>query len=230
MQNNQPIQYTATIQNVSEVTLYGQAAASYWQARLEGCSFQPASTDGRVDILLSATSARYMGSPFMELSISLAIQGSAAPSNFFLVQAFNSSAAFAWIERTFFQTPYYPAGLRVQGRLPAEIQASQGGRTILSAAMAGGEARLPTASQDEDWLIPIFLPAGKARKPQVERYFYGKLSGMTHVYPFVPGKDTFDLQPQAGTSLHDLKESGFTPKEWRIRPNAVHAKSKTYSR
>lgn len=226
-QTNQPIKFAARISNVLEVTVAGYVETAYWQRKLQGYHFQPAGSNGQTPVLISATSARYMGSPFRELSISTAVENLddlASQPGYFMVQAFNSSAPFAWVERNLFRTPYEHGDLRVQGQPQAEMVLSRRGKTLLAAGMAVGQ-RSPETSLDEDWLLPIFLPGHAAG---TQRYFFARLSGHTQVYPFLSGRDSLDLQAQSIPGLTWLQESGFTPKEWRIRLNASHAKSKTY--
>jgi hypothetical protein len=50
------------------------------------------------------------------------------------------------------------------------------------------------------------------------------------VYPFEPTTDTLVLPSKHDPVWDRLGDSRFTGREWRIRENATHAKSKTYQR
>lgn len=76
---------------------------------------------------------------------------------------------------------------------------------------------------DESWEGAIFLPSKRR-----EKYFIAKLSGKSKVCPFIE-TDRIELQADAKDVVFALLvNSGFAGKEWQMRSNAFHAKSKTY--
>jgi hypothetical protein len=166
-----------------------------------------------------------MGVRFTELSISIALDD-AAPARIFLLHAFNSVPWFAWAERTFFQTPYYPGQTQMQARAPARVELRLGPDTALSAAMC--EARAPAWRGEETWEGGILLPRRISRTARAERCFTARLSGLTEVYPFVSA-DEFELAPAPEAPiLQLLRDSGCAGREWHVRAAAVHAKSETH--
>ncbi len=211
--------YAADIANVHEVALQGLADLAFWQERLQAHGLAPSAVQGQASLLVGATAASYYGWPFRELTITVAAAPPAGPAGFFLASAFNSSAAFAWVERQIFRTPYRPARIDLQTAPPPRLSLARAGSPLLSAAMAA--ARPPQAEQEEDWQGPVYLSAGK--------YFNARLAGLTRLYPFTPG-DRLEICRGALPALDWLADSRFTPTAWRIRASARHARSPTYSR
>jgi hypothetical protein len=223
------IQYAAVVDHVREVTLFGTADWGFWQERLRTEGLRPYSRDGRAELMIIATDLKWMGIRFNELSISVATGAGDAVSvrdGAFLVRAFNSSRLLAFAERTFFQTPYYPASVQVEDRVPCFFKLSEAGEGVLSAGMSGTAPR--ARSGDELWQGAVHLPT----KPGSRRsLFFVKLSGQTEIYPFDSSSDALELKPPPGDNvLRWLAESNFAALEWHIRRDAVHAKSKTYKR
>lgn len=211
-----PITYISTITDVREVALIGTADLDYWRERLRNEGLEPFDDDGHASLLLTAIGSKFRGIPFRELSISVLVgDGSAA----FLAYAFNSSRLLAFAERTFFQTPYEPAGLTVDERVPAQMSVSVGRRTVFSARMAGQGA--PGREADALFEGPIYLPGGHS-------VFYARLSGAGHIYRFDPA-DTVTINSDGNHAIFDqLIESDFRGKEWLARDGAVHARSRTF--
>ncbi|MFO0811281.1 MAG: hypothetical protein U0746_21845 [Gemmataceae bacterium] len=225
------MKYDVEIANVREVSLVGTADLAYWADRLRPAGLHPTVADGRALLLLVAVAARFNGIPFHELSVSVFLSrevGGPGRDAGYLVHAYNSIRFFAWVERTFFRTPYYPASLEVACGPPASFRVSRGGATLLAASMASG--RQPTRDGDEYWEAPIYLP-GRGREADASRLFHAKLSGRTQTYPFEAGKDVLKLAPESGEPVVALlAESHFAGKEWVVRANATHGKSKTVAR
>jgi hypothetical protein len=119
-----------------------------------------------------------------------------------LLQAYNSVRFFAFCERAFFKTPYLHGNVRL-GETWVDVDG------VFSAELR--EYRPRTFMGEDGWSGEIDLPNG--------RYFVAQ--GMTERYP-VQATDRFELQ-------HPLLR-GFVPREWIIRADARHAKSKTYRR
>jgi hypothetical protein len=62
------------------------------------------------------------------------------------------------------------------------------------------------------------------------KFFIAKITGDTRVYPFLRSEDTVLLSPVRGSDvIQALIDSGFACKEWAVREDATHAKSKTYA-
>lgn len=174
---------------------------------------------------MSVTNAKFHGIPFRELSFGVFVsrrEDSDRPEGLYLVQAFNSVRFFAFVEQTFFSTPYSPGNLSVDIGPPARVELRERGRARFRVEMA--RRSLPSPS-DDGWEGPIFLP----RKAQGERkLFFARLRGETTVTPFDPSSDVVEIE--AGHPvLDDLSRSEFHPRDWILRPNATHGKSKTRS-
>ena len=229
--------YIAHLKDIPEVTLTGRADLAYWQARLAGSGLAPLSQDGQAELWISAMQSHWLGLPFREMTISIAVHApdqpaEAAGRSALLLHAYNSQPLLAWSERTFFQTPYPFAGVHLQARPPAyltlrEIRVDamlpfyisvRPEQSLALEARMGAE-RPPLRQADETWEGVIQLP----RIGVPPRRFYARLGGLTATYPFDPATDCLEL-----ADLADLCESGFTPTEWRLREKAHHARSRTY--
>jgi hypothetical protein len=174
-----------------------------WAAELEHVREITISGDadeGRTQLLIISSDAVFCGIRFRELSISRVVSENRAV----LLQAFNSVRFFAFCERFFFRTPY------LHGRVAiGETWVKADG--VLSAELRDYRAR--SFMGEDGWTGEVELPNG--------RYFAAKLEGMTERYPVIP-TDFFELR-------HPLLK-GFVPREWIIRADARHAKSRTYRR
>jgi len=221
--------YIAVVANIKEVILSGIADLDFWREHLKLHALVPFSEDGRAHLLISATKLTWMSMPSRELTISVAVttrEDANTLDGFYLAHASNSSSMLAWMERAFFQTPYYPATIEVAEEMPARFKLSQAQNDWLVAQMGKPQSRPQRA--DELWQGAIFLPRDATSK-QPGNFFYASLGGATDAYPFSPSLDTFELKPQPDTPLRWLSDSNFTGKEWRIRANATHARSKTFT-
>lgn len=226
-----PRKYEVQIAHVHEVSLVGEADLTYWKRRLATEGLRPTAVDGRAQLLISAIEARFLGKRFREciFSVFVSQESEDRRDGAYLAHAFNSVRFFAWVERTMFHTPYFPARLEVQCR-PAHIRASQLGRPVFEADRAAREAAVdsPLWEGEDGWEGPIYLPPRKIDEPG--RMFHARIGGFTRVYTF-GGGDTLRFVPRPGSEpLAWFYESGFTPKEWHIRESATHGKSKTVRR
>jgi hypothetical protein len=229
---NTAVKYVAELRHVREVSLLGTADLAFWEDRLREEGLAPAAQDGKAQVLVIAAAARYLGVPFREVSFSVLVAGHGQAA--FLVRAFNSSRLFAFCERAFFATPYYPGDVRVSATLPASIQLTEGGGAGFRAEMQGDAAapgRGPSRSGEDGWEGPVFLPAGRRGKGRQGNLFFARLRGQTRAYPFLPSRDAVTIQPPPeGGALQALVDSHFAGKEWAVRENAEHVRSKTYKR
>lgn len=227
---NVDAKFIVEVRHVKEVTLAAAADLAFWQNRLHGEALFPFDNHGTAELVISATELHSMGRRTNELSIGLVVcerPTADSPDALYLVRAFNSSRLFAWFERTFFATPYYPGHIRVDDRIPAQIQLEDQAGTILSVRMNGGAT--PHASRDELWQGKIYLPRRKADVSRPLKYFVAKLGGRTDVYPYVPEANILQMDARERHPVFQwLLDSNLVGKEWRIRSNAVHARSKSY--
>jgi hypothetical protein len=219
------IKYAARLEHVREVSLVGTADLAYWTGPLHAENLVPAEQGGRAQLLLVAADSKFLGIRFTELSFSVlvALPGEAEGQGAYLAQAFNSVRFFAFCERALFKTPYHHGRTSVKTSLPAAVDLAVGERSVFRVAMgAGAGARTPIRGGADGWSGPVFLPGR-------EKLFYATVQGHTETFPFVPAEDSMAVEP-ACPILQALVDSNFTPSQWAIRPDASHAKSKTYKR
>ncbi|NUM43242.1 MAG: hypothetical protein HUU38_00935 [Anaerolineales bacterium] len=221
MKSTTPLQFVAYIEHVKEVALYGTADLAFWRKELAKENLFPYNDHGRVGILISVPQVVWKGARFNELSVSVGVserEDGSTPDGLFLPHAFNSLRAFAWMERVFFQTPYFYADVQVTEKPPARFAVKHGAETAFEARMSG--ERAPARAEVEHFEGPVYLPGGK--------YFLARISGMTDFYPFA-AQDTLSIHSREKV-FQQLAESNFSAVEWRIRGDAVHGKGKTLSR
>lgn len=226
--------YNVVVKPVREVQLRGTADFSFWQQRLRDQQLSPApDADGKAQLLLLAVDTRFMGVRFRELSLAVTIAeaGSEEAVGVYLPQAFNSVRLFAWVERTFYHTPYHRADVHVETGMPAGFEVSLREGVILRAEMepaASAESRPAVRSDEETWEGPIFLP--RAAGQQQNKLFFARLTGDAAVYSF-SAQDKITLVPTARAPAIDwLAESEFSPSEWLVRQAGIHARSKSVVR
>jgi hypothetical protein len=216
--------------HVTEVSLTGQADLSYWQACLQPHGLFPFTTTGQAGVVISATALYAMGRHTNELTIGVPACERPSGDTFdgmFLVQAFNSSRLFAWIERTFFATPYDLGRIELDDQVPARIGLTDAEGPVIQLQQAAGA--VPQHSQDEDWQGPIYLPRRKVGDRGPSQYFVARLAGSTEVYAADSTTVHFAPRPQ-WPALQWLLDSGWVAQTWRIRRDAVHARSRTFER
>jgi hypothetical protein len=91
-------------------------------------------------------------------------------------------------------------------------------------------SREPVRCGVDGWEGPVFLPGSKGRERRDGKFYIAKITGDTQVYSFLPIEDTLLLSPSRSSDvIQSLIDSGFTCKEWAVREDAMHAKSKTYA-
>jgi len=233
---DQTVKYVAEVAPVQEVSLLGAADLDFWREQLREEELFPAEVGGKAQLWLSAAGFRFLGIPSRELSVSLCVsheEKGGTVDGLYLMQAFNASRAFAFIERTMFATPYAHAGVRVNAGQSATMELAAGGVLALRAEMSSPAApskREPLRSGDECWEGPIFLPTRKGRNAG-RLVFFARLAGLTEVYAFSPSEDVVTLHSvERFPVLGRLRESQLTPLEWSIRRGATHARSRTVAR
>ena len=230
---NRSVKYVAELAHVREVSVLGAADLRFWVERLRGEGLTPVEHAGRARVLVVASSSRFFGARFRELSFSVFVRqpdASEGSDAAFLVQAFNSSRFFAWSERTWFSTPYRHGMIDVDVGLPVAMRLGLEGQTVFSALMSRDPRRSPSRSGSEGFAGSIFLPRGTSEKSASGRLFFAKIEGETQAYPFL-STDTLTISPSVDCPiLRALIESHFVVDEWLIRCDASHAKSKTFRR
>ncbi|MCC7358477.1 MAG: hypothetical protein IT317_03320 [Anaerolineales bacterium] len=225
-----PIKYATVIQSVRELNLLGTADYGFWAAHLAGTGLAPLRVDGAAALSLGATDLTWAGRRFNESIIALSVARAAAPetpAGVYLVHAFNSRRALAFMERLLFRTPYYLAAIELPNPPPARwaVRDPAGGELLAAA----GSAVRPVAATNEAWEGVIHLPRRVAAPQGLGDYFYARLAGPGERYDFLPAADTFRATPSAASpALGWLRASGFTPREWRYRLAATHAKSASF--
>ncbi len=228
--SGKPVKYIAVVKGAREVTLIGAADYDYWANRLLPDNLQPESRNGRAEIGLSAVQLKWMGISFREFSVSIAVRDRVEPSidGIYLDSAFSTSRMFAFIEKHHFRTPYCHSNIDVSVQDPWSLQLFDGDNSVIKSERhsAGDVERC-----DETWEVRIFLPNGERGSKPSNKLFFAKLSGATQVARFSASSDSLALKPSNQHAVvQSLVDSGFTGREWRVRSNATHARSKTYRR
>jgi|CXWL01.1.fsa_nt_gi hypothetical protein len=233
-----PVKYIAELKHVREVSLLGTADLAFWTDQLGKEGLSPTSSDGQALLLISAVDSQFKGIRFRELSFGNMVcrhKEGAQQDEFYLAAAFNTSRFFAFIERTFFSTPYFHGSIQIDVRLPACIQLTRDGDAVFRAEMTADPltsgSREPLRSGDDGWEGPIFLPKNERKRDDQAKVFFARVRGHTQVYPFSPSDDRVLLKPSPDLPmLQKLIDSSFTGKEWIIREDATHARSKSFKR
>lgn len=231
-----PIRYIANLKHVKEVTLLGTADLGFWRDRLSEEGLAPIERGGKAQILIIAADMRFRGIRFRELSFSVLAsrkdQGS-KQDGAFLARAFNSCRWFAFCERWLFSTPYRHGEVQVSPSLPAFIQLARDGEALFRAEMdaeTSAAGRRPSRSEEGGWEGPVFLPDRERGRAGRGRLFLARIAGPTLTYPFLPSRDMVTIRPSLGSEiLQALADSGFAGKEWAIREDASHSRSKTFA-
>ena len=223
---NKPVKWAAQLEHVKEVSLLGTADLVFWKDRSQTEGLLPIDSDGQAQLLIVAADSKFKGIRFRELSFSVLVtrlEDETRQEAAYLEHAFNSNRFFAFCERVFFSTPYSHGDVSVSAELPASIRLVSKGEVAFLAEMSAG-AREPSRRAEEGWEGPIFLP-GRGK------LFFGRLRGDTRTYAFLPSEDSLTIRPSPHSEIFQaLTDSHFAPKEWVVREDAAHAKSKTYKR
>jgi hypothetical protein len=230
------IKWAAELGHVREVSLLGTADLAFWKDRLLKEELLPAESDGKAQVLIIAADSKYLGVRFRELSVCVLVsrpEENLPKDAAFLVRAFNSCWFFAVCERVFFSTPYYHGDVRVSAALPMSIHLVKKEEIVFAAEMGADRPALgrePLRCGEDGWDGPVFLPRGRRRGRQ-GKLFIARLLGYTRTYTFLPGTDSLTIRPWPDSAvLQALRDSQFVAKEWIIREDATHSKSKTYKR
>lgn len=222
MKNLTPLPFIATVAGVEELLLMGHADLSFWQKWLAPLKLCPLVRNGHAEVILSVTRLSWNGLPFRECVISIALSDgtdNTVLTGYYLLQAFNTARILAWMERRYFQTPYFYGKIALDlVRREARLGPKAAPHLILSAAPPPFAPTL----QSEDWQGPIYLPSLPGYS---QRLFYVQLAGSTLRWP-CQQEDKIMLSAQCPV-LEWLLYSGFKGREWGLRDAAFHARSKT---
>ena len=221
--SNPTLKYVADLYNVKEVTLYGTADLSFWEAVLHKENLFPYHEVDKAVLLISAMDAKWRGFKFKEFVIAVGVclnENGTSLDGYFLPHAFNSSKLLAFSERVFFRTPYLHGNIRLENKLPASIKLQDRTEVLLHARMSIPST--PPIVEYLEWKGPIFLPNNRGK-------FFAVLAGETEIYPFLPETDQFEIKPSARHRIfHQLIDSNFAGSVCSLRTRSRHAKSKTY--
>ena len=229
MRTTTHIRYVAEPKHVREVTLTGTTDLGFWSDYLKSEGLAPVRYGDDGQIVVVAAEMVYLGLRFTEVSFSVraGLIHSSSCAGVRLLHAFTTSRIFAWCERALFATPYSHGKCCVSVHRPTAVRLDAQGERVLRAEMSSVERPVIRAG-DESWEGPVFLPSRCNANDR--RLFFGRLRGHTVVHPFSTG-DQFAIEPSAGGgALRLLADSQFHPKEWVVRADATHGKSKTYCR
>lgn len=220
------IQFAAQCQPVDELSLHGSADASFWAPRLAPLGLKPLLIEGAAQVTLMAAEMTFAGVRFRELSVAVDVEKTEADGDdgMLLLEAFNTVRFFAWVERTWFHTPYRFARLDFSPAKSFRLYAGE--RTTLRAEL--GPRTLPPG-EDMQRVGPVLLPPRSAAAGVPLKWFLAKLNGVTVRAPFLP-TDTLQMEAagEAGV-VADLVASHFSPREWTVLSAGYHGKSKTYA-
>ncbi|MCB9858132.1 MAG: hypothetical protein H6818_20805 [Phycisphaerales bacterium] len=222
------MKYAAVVEHAREVTLQGTASAAPWVGPLERLGLSPFERDSRAEVLVSVAAGKW-GIAFREVAVAVAAcckQGSEQPDGYYLAYAFHSSRLFGWCERTFFKAPHRHATIDVNDGVPASIEVRHGTQMVLHAAM--GAERQASRREDVDLVMPLFLPARGSRDAGKRSCFHIRVAGETRVFPYLPESDFFSIENGGGNpAMPLLAECDFAGREWIIRSDTTHARTKT---
>lgn len=208
--------WDVAVEPVREVCVEGTGEGSWAAALLAPEGLAPALVDGRAQLSLCGTSARFGGRDFQEAIFSVVVQeprGEAA----FLVAALNSRRSYAWVERHRNRSPYQHGAVlgTFDGRGARLALGPEDAPWLSASTDLGGVA---PAGAPEVFDGAIYLP-GRA-------LFYARLEGDAARAPWGP-TDRLEVAPGASVITEAVLASGFTPTGWRLGAAARHAKTAT---
>ena len=234
---SKPIKWAAELTHVREVSLSGVADLGYWRERLRRECLVPAEKDGHAQLLIIAGDLKFKGIRFREMSFCVFVdveRDAQKSSGAYLFQAFNTSRLLSFCERVFFSTPYRHGDVCVSASVPASTQLVIAGQCHFEAKMGGDDSavvREPSHRAEDGWEGPVFLPVPQSGRSSEGRMFFTRVSGMTQTYAVQANRDTITIRPSPQSEVFQaLLDSHFVAKEWILREDAIHAKSKTNSR
>lgn len=227
--NKPPCKIVADVSPVREVTLLGKVDLGYWRDRLDAEELSPTAVDGHAQALVICADMRFKGIRFQEISFSVLAHprgGDPAPPGAYLLQAYNSCRFFAFVERTFFGTPYHHGTVAVSCEDVTAARLTRRGTVLLEASRGPRE---PAATREDGWAGPVYLPTRPGKSDR--RAFWAHVQGATAHYPFDSTRDAVTLRASEDVPVIDaLLASGFAGQAWQIRAAGHHQKSETCPR
>lgn len=210
--------YMTIIDPVLENSLAGTADEACWRDLLRAEGLPIMVQQGRARIMVSVVDSTYNGVRFQELSVSVQMD----ERRFFLAQAYNSLAAFAFVERTLFRAPYDHGAISIQ---PRQVTLRVGALTAFEATLSAAAHPVDVGVECNE--LQVYLPKRLHKRSPRLHYFHARLEGQTDVY-----RDGITVRAFASVPSHPVWEmlqgSDFQVQEWRVRATARHSKSKTY--
>lgn len=210
-------EYTTTIEPVLEVTLTGTTDRMVWEQILATETSHILVNTETIDVILSATRAKFMGILFQEFSISLRLDD----ERVFLLYAFNSNPLFAHAERRFFRTPYYHAKITVDSH---RVHVVAGDGSLFEAILPQDTPASEVGKERQT--LKIDLPQSLRKRANKPHYFHALLEGETHHYTLSSIRMVC-FEGAKIPALVALSKSNFQPHDWLVRTSARHSKSKT---
>lgn len=222
-----PIRTAADVPHVREVTLHGTADLKFWEERLKRESLVPVESGGRAQVMVIASHLKYMGVNFRELIITVPARRGATEGAWFPA-GFNTCRIFCYMERSAFSTPYLFGEIRAGLTPPCMIELALDGDVVLGVSM--GAKRDAAPEKEGGWEGPVFLPWDARGDESQRKVFMAKISGPTRTWAFDAARDKVELRAAPGREIfQNLIDSGFAGREWAVRGDARHVKSKTAS-
>lgn len=221
------VPYVATIDRVREITIVGKSDLAFWRRRLAGERLVPGDVGGHAESVVTVTLGRWAGLAFREVILAVRVSGDPGGHGsdrlaIHLAHAFNSSRFLAFMERTFFRTPYLPADVTCETPSLRGFRVVEGPRTVLAGELPASARRIDPDPQL--WEGPIFLTGGKER-------FFARLSGVTETFEGPGGCLLIDASGYgAAHPMRAFADAGFEPLRWSTRSDATHARSRTVAR
>lgn len=234
---SKPIKWAAEVAHVREVSLRGTADLGFWKEWLGRECLVPTEKDGHAQVLIIVGDLKFKCIRFREISFCVFVnveKDEEKPGGAYLLQAFNTSRLLSFCERVFFSTPYRHGDVCVSASVPASTQLVIDGQCLFEAKMQGDDstiAREPSHRGEDSWKGPVFLPVLRSGRSREGKMFLARVTGMTQTYPVQANRVTVTIRPSPQSEVFQaLLGSQFVAKEWILREDAIHAKSKTYSR
>jgi len=225
------VKYIAALKKVNELALVGSADLSWWRDFLASEDIEPVDVDGKAQVLVTGLVSRWMGIPFIDLSVIVAAQGRSglAERGYYLARGINTSRFLAGVERRCLRLPY-----RYRGDLHVDLDGTPtillGGQTAADLDVEMG-LREPSEEsqpqQESGYTGALILPNASDRIRH--RWFMVDIRGLTSEYAFDAARDRFEIGSECSDPvIAGLRASRFRGTTWHRRRNATHARSKTF--
>lgn len=226
--------YPVIVTGVNEVIFVCKCDASVMNNYLrinEGESRLRARAEkGEATVAIIASDLKWKGFHFNELVIGLDVEDSEKeyPSGAWLMRAYNSLSAFAWVERTFFLTPYYPAECFNFDAASGKVQFND--TTSGTLYSASGNDTFSGSEEEFVWESPIYLPKlNRKNGARPDKYYFARITAPMLSRP-VNNNDIFYLNDSLFPLAGVFNKAKLTPVTKAIRTSGIHSRSKTFKR